>query len=204
MGEYRIENPSSEAQVREWFAAHIAEFEYSVIVSQLAFPDCILSDAAGNRIRAEFEYRSGNFVAHGHPADGCDLVVCWNHNLNLPLPVLELSKRILHQPDKGAVEDSYTPWQKGEKKPRPEDILRKVVKQCFADMQAFEAAMVDDLRAMDQCSSIMHEPRMALFAAQAKIEQALGEAGGEDALRRLGRLHPHNLFEILTDKVYLK
>ncbi len=32
------------------------------------------------RVRIEFEYQSRNFHTHGHPVDGCDVIVCWEHN----------------------------------------------------------------------------------------------------------------------------
>jgi hypothetical protein len=31
-------------------------------------------------VRIEFEFESKNFHEHGHPVDGCDLIVCWRHN----------------------------------------------------------------------------------------------------------------------------
>ena len=30
--------------------------------------------------RIEFEFESRNFRDHGHPPDGCDIIVCWRHN----------------------------------------------------------------------------------------------------------------------------
>ncbi len=38
--------------------------------------------AAGRwqRARIEFEFESRNFRDHGHPASGCDVIVCWRHN----------------------------------------------------------------------------------------------------------------------------
>jgi hypothetical protein len=30
--------------------------------------------------RIEFEYESRNFREHGHPPDGCDMIICWIHN----------------------------------------------------------------------------------------------------------------------------
>ena len=47
------------------------------------------------RVRIELEYLSRNFVAHGHKADECDVIVCWIHNWpECPenLQVIELSK----------------------------------------------------------------------------------------------------------------
>ena len=32
------------------------------------------------RVRIEFEFESRNFRDHGHSPDGCDVIVCWQHN----------------------------------------------------------------------------------------------------------------------------
>jgi hypothetical protein len=46
-------------------------------------------------IKAEFEFESRNFLAHGYRIDDCDLLICWKHNWEgCPLEVLELSKVI--------------------------------------------------------------------------------------------------------------
>jgi hypothetical protein len=50
---------------------------------QAGFPDCIAMQRVGGkerRIRIEFEFRSSNFRAHGHPTNGCDWIVCWEHD----------------------------------------------------------------------------------------------------------------------------
>lgn len=51
---------------------------------QQEFPDCEamreVESGRWQRVRIEFEYESRNFLAHKHPADGCDLIVCWTHN----------------------------------------------------------------------------------------------------------------------------
>jgi hypothetical protein len=31
-------------------------------------------------VNIEFEYESRNFRVHGHPPEGCDIIVCWIHN----------------------------------------------------------------------------------------------------------------------------
>ncbi len=90
MGSFKIE-PENELQTREWFAAHIAESEYDLIASQGAFPDYVLRDSDGRIYRVEVEYESANFIRHGHDPDWCDFVLCWIHNIELALPVLELS-----------------------------------------------------------------------------------------------------------------
>lgn len=66
-----------------------------------AFPDCEavreLQPGKWQRVRIEVEYESRNFLRHGHPAKGCDVIVCWRHNWpECPgnLEVVELSKEI--------------------------------------------------------------------------------------------------------------
>jgi hypothetical protein len=53
-----------------------------------------LVDQDGARIRAEFEYRSGNFITHGHDPAGCDMVVCWvaDRELRPQIRIIELAK----------------------------------------------------------------------------------------------------------------
>ena len=47
------------------------------------------------RIHIEFEYQSSNYKTHGHPIEGCDLIVCWDHDWKeCPIEVLELKERI--------------------------------------------------------------------------------------------------------------
>jgi len=39
--------------------------------------------------------RSSDFKAHKHPVNGCDLIICWEHDWkDCPLEVLELKKAI--------------------------------------------------------------------------------------------------------------
>jgi hypothetical protein len=46
-------------------------------------------------IQIEFEYKSSNFLSHGHNPSQCDLIVCWDHDWqNCPIEVLELKTTI--------------------------------------------------------------------------------------------------------------
>jgi len=74
-------------------------YELGLIVEsvQAAFPDCEAKrcvDPRRNhwqRVRIEFEYLSGNFKTGGHDVQGCDMIVCWEHNwADCPLEVIEL------------------------------------------------------------------------------------------------------------------
>jgi hypothetical protein len=61
------------------------------------FPDCEAKRCVSRngdvweRVSIEFEFRSRNFLAHGHDARSCDVIVCWEHNWpDCPIEVLEL------------------------------------------------------------------------------------------------------------------
>jgi hypothetical protein len=60
------------------------ELGYSVECVRSGFPDCEAKRQAGpgkwKRARIEFELESKNYIKHGHPLDGCDVLVCWRHN----------------------------------------------------------------------------------------------------------------------------
>ncbi|HWB59431.1 MAG TPA: hypothetical protein VG733_08065, partial [Chthoniobacteraceae bacterium] len=65
------------------------------------FPDCHakreIRPGVWKPVTIEFEFESRNFELHRHPIDGCDIIVCWNHNWpDCPrnLEVVELSKEI--------------------------------------------------------------------------------------------------------------
>jgi hypothetical protein len=89
--------PTNEMGVIFLFGAKAAELDYAVTRLQPEFPDCEawrkVDDNRWQRVRIEFEYESRNFVTHGHNAEECDLIVCWNHNwVGCPLEVLELKR----------------------------------------------------------------------------------------------------------------
>ncbi len=80
--------------------------ELGIIVEaiQTGFPD-----AKGRKkvrrgweeIAIEFEYRSSNFKAHGHPLDKCDMIICWIHDWkDCPIEVVELKSIIEEKTNK--------------------------------------------------------------------------------------------------------
>jgi len=97
--EWQIEAPippSKEWVVREIFVLFHRELGYRILRTQEAFPDYILSDKEGGKIRAEAEINARDFVAHGHPLEDCDLIICWEDNWKeCKKPRLELSKYVL-------------------------------------------------------------------------------------------------------------
>ncbi|MGA2965875.1 MAG: hypothetical protein ABSD64_06650 [Terriglobales bacterium] len=93
--------PVNEQGVVFLFGMVARELGYLVEAVQQGFPDCEAKrqvDAGKwQRVRIEFEFESRNFRDHGHPLDGCDVIVCWVHNwADCPpqLEVLELKSVI--------------------------------------------------------------------------------------------------------------
>lgn len=93
--------PVNENGVVFLFGMVARELGYSVEIVQAGFPDCEAKRQIGSgkwqRVSIEFEFESRNFRDHGHPPDGCDLIVCWNHNwLECPprIEVIELKSII--------------------------------------------------------------------------------------------------------------
>jgi hypothetical protein len=72
---------------------------FLILKIQTEFPDCEALRVAGkdrNRpVKIEFELESRNFLRHMHDPNGCDIIVCWEHNWpECPLEVIELKKEI--------------------------------------------------------------------------------------------------------------
>jgi hypothetical protein len=93
--------PVNENGVIFLFGIVARELGYSVEVVQKGFPDCEskrqISAGKWQRVRIEFEFESRNFRDHGHPADRCDVIVCWRHNWHdcpSHIDVVELSEII--------------------------------------------------------------------------------------------------------------
>ncbi len=88
--------PVNEQGVVFLFGMVAKELGYMVEAVQAGFPDCEAKRQVGpnkwQRVRIEFEFESREFRAHGHPEDGCDVIVCWRHNWpECPLEVVELA-----------------------------------------------------------------------------------------------------------------
>lgn len=90
--------PTNENGVVFLFGVVARELGYMVEAVQAGFPDCEakrqFAPGRWQRVRIEFEFESRNFRDHGHPLDGCDVIVCWRHNwLDCPenIQVVELS-----------------------------------------------------------------------------------------------------------------
>ncbi|MBI3597270.1 MAG: hypothetical protein HY203_08980 [Nitrospirae bacterium] len=76
--------PVNEDGVVFLFGMVARELGYMVEAVQAGFPDCEakrqIQPGKWQRVRIEFEFESRNFRDHGHPENGCDVIVCWRHN----------------------------------------------------------------------------------------------------------------------------
>lgn len=87
--------PTNEAGVVYLFGVLAERMGFCVERMGQSFPDCEVKRLVGpdvwERLRVEIEYESRNFKLHKHPADGCDLIVCWVHNWpECPVEVIAL------------------------------------------------------------------------------------------------------------------
>ncbi len=97
--------PTYEQEVVGIFGNVAEELGFEIVSQRVAFPDCLARRRLpGPRerfidCRIEFELRSKDFQTHKHPANGCDLIVCWEHNWeDSPVEVLELQTAIRSLP----------------------------------------------------------------------------------------------------------
>jgi hypothetical protein len=93
--------PVNEQGVVLLFGMLAKELGYVIEAVQTGFPDCEamrqIAPERWQRVCIEFEFESRNFRDHGHPASGCDVIVCWRHNWHEcpgQIEVVELSKII--------------------------------------------------------------------------------------------------------------
>ena len=97
--------PVNEQGVVFLFGMVAKELGYMVEAVQTGFPDCEAKRQIGpgrwQRVHIEFEFESRNFRDHGHPSNGCDVIVCWRHNWDAcpgQMEIVELSSVIRSLP----------------------------------------------------------------------------------------------------------
>ncbi len=88
--------PINELGVVFLFGILAEQMGFIVESVQGGFPDCAAKlrrqDGTFEEVRIEFEFRSSEFLRHGHDQQGCDIIVCWlNDWSNCPLEVITLS-----------------------------------------------------------------------------------------------------------------
>jgi hypothetical protein len=91
--------PTNESGVVCLFGAMAGQLGFMVLRIQTEFPDCeairLVAPGRYQLVKIEFEYESRNFLKHNHDPEGCDLIVCWEHNWrDCPVEVVELRGKI--------------------------------------------------------------------------------------------------------------
>ena len=93
--------PVNELGVVFLFGMVSRELGFVIEALGAAFPDCEgkhLCDPKSRRwesVQIEFEFRAANFREHGHDADQCDVIVCWENDWpDCPIEVVELRTEI--------------------------------------------------------------------------------------------------------------
>lgn len=94
-------NPTYENEVVSIFSSVAGELGFEIITIRSEFPDCKARRIRGkfrNRMEnclIEFEFKSSDFVKHNHPINGCDLIICWEHDWqDCPIEVINLKNEI--------------------------------------------------------------------------------------------------------------
>jgi hypothetical protein len=93
-----VYGPVNEMGVVALFARVCEEIGFIIEEIRAEFPDCIARrqvEKGWERVAIEFEFKSSNFQQHGHDPNGCDLIVCYEHDWETcPVPVLALKPYI--------------------------------------------------------------------------------------------------------------
>ena len=88
--------PKNEINVRELFAQRATRLGYRILESRAAFPDYVL-ERDGQKLFAEAEFRTSDFLRHRHDLGRCDLILVWEHDVGyMPIAVLELKSGATH------------------------------------------------------------------------------------------------------------
>ena len=97
--------PVNEQGVVYLFGMVSRELGFLIETVRTEYPDCEGKrrlDEKGDRwdhVRIEFEYKSKNFLLHGHDPEQCDLIVCWVHDWPAsPIEILELQSTLKYLP----------------------------------------------------------------------------------------------------------
>lgn len=73
--------PSNEMGVIVLFSYLQDVSGFNIVDIGSRFPDAVI-DVDGIEYRTEFEYMLSNFIAHGHDIRQCDIIICWENDLN--------------------------------------------------------------------------------------------------------------------------
>jgi len=96
-----VHAPTNEMGVVYLFGMMAGQLGMVATRFQTEFPDCEVmrevESGRWERIPAEFEYESRNFLIHKHDPNGCKMIICWVHNwpeCPAEIEVVELSREM--------------------------------------------------------------------------------------------------------------
>jgi len=94
--------PRNETETLVLFALLAEELGYEIEAAQIDFPDLVLR-REGQSLRAEVEFLSSTYLAHGHPIDADVLCVCWRKDKEIPglRAILSLEEIVRSMPNNG-------------------------------------------------------------------------------------------------------
>ena len=89
--------PDNEQAVVFLFGAKARELGFVAVKVRTGYPDCEawreVAPGVWQKVNAEIELYSRNFLSHKHDIKKCDLIVCWKNNWEeCPVEVVELGK----------------------------------------------------------------------------------------------------------------
>lgn len=81
-----------ESDFKSWFSENYKKLGFLKIVRKdiSRFPDFIMLDKNGERVKVELEIKSSNFLLHKHNPKKADRVICIKKDCNLKIPITEL------------------------------------------------------------------------------------------------------------------
>lgn len=187
--------PSNEMNTREWFAVNLNKFDYNIVKSQTAYPDYILEDGNGQQIKAEIEYLSGNFIWHRHDPNNCDLVICWLHTVELPLPVLELSTGLFYEANRPVVHAEDDKREIIKYPGLNKKALAKVLLNHKDETAAFLLAFIKDFAIREANLGLIENQRIELLNTSNNLICVLRDSG-----LNCQDMHPYDLFKLIMTK----
>jgi predicted transport protein len=119
-----VYSPINEQGVVFLFGRILEDLNLYIEEIRIKYPDCVARRYTGKgweRVYIEFEYKSSNFILHGHDPNECNMIVCWEDDLNevdrkklagieiIELRVLidELENNPIEEPDKVSSKSEY-------------------------------------------------------------------------------------------------
>lgn len=79
-----VYSPINEQGVVFLFGRVLEELNMYIEEIRTKYPDCVARRYTGKgweRVYIEFEFKSGNFIQHGHDPKECNMIVCWEDDL---------------------------------------------------------------------------------------------------------------------------